>query len=110
MKKFLSKLRKDCCYEIFTYLQRGAIKTPLSQLHLQKGLLLNQFYWFIQNTANARREGGKNTSSSVVDKAMKVNCNSSYRYQTLDRAKHSKIQSAVRSEIDKLFNDKTLKT
>ena len=32
------------------YLQRGPLITPLLQFYLEKGLVLNQVYWFIQYT------------------------------------------------------------
>ena len=71
------------------YLQRRPVVTPLLQFYLEKGLVLNQFYWFIQYTpekcfesfiklvVEARGEGDKNSSSSVVAETMNLIGNSS---------------------------------
>ena len=58
----------------------------------------------------ARREGDKNTSSSVVAETMKLIGNSSYGYQFMDRSKHSKTQYVVGAEVDKLVNERNSKT
>ena len=83
---------------------------------MEKGLVLNQVYWFIQYTpekcfesfvdsvVEARREGHKSTSSSVVAETMKLIGNYSYGYQKMDRSKHSKTRYVVRAEVDKLVN------
>ena len=111
----LKKLRRMLMSSF--YRQRGPVITPLLQFYLEKGLVLNQVYWFIQYTAGkcfesfvnsvveARREGDKNTSSSVVAGTMKLIGNSSYGYQIMDRSKHSKTQYVVGAEVDKLLNE-----
>ena len=85
-------------------LKRGPVFTPLLQLYLEKGLVLIPVYWFIQYTpencfessvksvVEARREGDRNTSSSVVAETMKLIGNSSYGYHIMDRSKHSTTQ------------------
>ena len=95
--------------------------TPLLQFYLKKGLVLNQVYWFIQYTpencfgsfvnsvVEARREGDKNISSSVVAETMKLIGNSSYGYQIMDRSKQSKTQYVVGAEVDKLVNERSFK-
>ena len=59
-------------------LQRAPVITPFLHFYLEKGLVLNQVYWFIQCTPaksfesfvnsveESRREGDKNISSSVI--------------------------------------------
>ena len=103
------------------YLQRGPLITPLLQFYLEERLILNQIYWFIQYTpekccessvnsvVEARREGDKNTFSSVFAETMKLIGNSSYGYQFMDRSKHSKTQYVVGAEVDKLVNERNFK-
>ena len=95
--------------------------TPILQFYLEKGLVLNQVYWFIQYTpekcfesfinsvVEARREGDKNTSSSVVAETMKLIGKSSYEYQMMNRLKLSKTQYVVGAEVDKLVNERIFK-
>ena len=103
------------------YLQRGPKITPLLQFYLEKGLVLNQVYWFIQYTpekgfesfvnsvVEELREGDKNTSTSVVAETMKLIGSCSYGYQIMDRSKHSKTQYVIGAEVDKLVNQRNFK-
>ena len=102
------------------YHKRGRVITPLLQFYLQKGLVLNHVYWFIQytpekcfesfvNSVVEARRGDKNRSSSVVAETMKLIGNFSYGYQIMDRSKHSKTQYVVGAEVDKLVNERNFK-
>ena len=57
----------------------------------------------------ARREGDKNTSSSVVAETIKLIGNSSYGYQIMDRSNSSKTQYVVGAEVDKKVNERNFK-
>ena len=102
------------------YLQRGPLITPLLQCYLEKDLVLNQVYLFVQytpekgfesfvNSVVEAQEGDKNTSSSVVAETIKLIGNSSYGYQIMDRSKHSKTQYVVGAEFDTLVKERNFR-
>ena len=102
-------------------LQWRPVISPILQFYLEKGLVLNQVYWFIQYTpekcfesfvssvVEAQREGDKNTSSSVVAETMELIGKSYYEYQIMNRLKLSKTQYVVGAEVDKLVNERNFK-
>ena len=67
---------------------------------------------FVQSAVDARRQGDKNPSSSVVAETMKLLANSSYGYQIMDRRRHTvtkylndeKTHSAINSKMFKRLN------
>ena len=103
------------------YRKRGPLITPLLQFSLEKGLVLNQVYWFIQYTpencfesfvnsvVEARRAEDKNTSSSVVAETTKLIGNYSYGYQIMDGYQQSKTHYIVGAEVDKLVSHRNFK-
>ena len=98
--------------------QRAPVVTPLLEFYLERGLVLNQVYWFIQYThekcfesfvnsvVETRWEGDKSTFSSVVAETMKLIGNSSYGHQITDRSKHSRTQYVVGAEVEELVTER----
>ena len=102
------------------FLENGKIITPLLLFYLDLGLVCKKTYRlvqytpikcfknFVQSPVNARKEGDKNTNSSVVAETLTLLANSSYGYQIMDRSWHTvakcigdeKIHRAI---INKMF-------
>ena len=65
------------------------------------------FNSFVHSARDARRQGDKNPNSSVVAETMKLLAKSSYRYQVLDRSRHTatkylsdeKTHAAIKSKL-----------
>ena len=82
-------------------LTNGTIITPLLLFYLQLGLVCKKIHRFVQYTprkcfgnfvqsaVDARRQGDKNPNSSVVAETRKLQANSSYGYQIMDRSRHT---------------------
>ena len=82
-------------------LQNGTLITPLFLFYLQLGLVVTQLHRFVeytpkkclnsfvQSAVDARRKGDENPNSCVVAETMKLQANSSYGYQILDRSRHT---------------------
>ena len=66
----------------------------------------------MQSAVNVRRQGEENPNSSIVAETMKFLANSSYRYQIIDRSRHTvtnylndeKTHSAIKNKLFKRPN------
>ena len=79
-------------------LQNGTLITPPLLLYIQLGLVVRKkhrfadyipkksFNGFVLSAVDARRQGDENPKSGVVAEAMKLQANSSYGYQFVDRS------------------------
>ena len=105
-------------------LTNGTIITPLLLFYLKLGLVCRNvhrfvqyiprtcFNSFVQSAVDARRQRDKNPNSSVVAETIKPLANSCYRYQIMDRSRHTvtkylsdeKTHSAINSKLFKRFN------
>ena len=108
-------------------LTNAIIITPLLLFYLQFGLVCKKIHRFVQYTprkcfdsfvqsaVDARRQGNENPNSIVVAKTMKLLGNSSYRYQIMNRSRHTvtkyltdeKTHSAINGKMFKRLNHKT---
>ena len=82
-------------------LQNGALITPLLLFYLQLELVVTKirrfveytprkrFNSFLQAAVDLRRKGDENPNSSVVAETMKLEANSSYGNQIMDRSRHT---------------------
>ena len=97
-ERLLSQPRK-MMISTFT-LQNGTLNTPLLLFYLRLGRVCTEihrfeytpqksFNCFVQSTVDARRQGDENPNSNVVAETMKLQANSSYGYQILDRSQHT---------------------
>ena len=83
------------------HIKSGTIISPLLFYYLHLGLECTKIHQFVQYTPKkcfssfvqsaiiARTQGDENPNSSVVAETMKLLANSSYRYQIMDRSRHT---------------------
>ena len=67
------------------------------------------FNSFLQSAVDARRQGDENPNSSVVAEAMKLLANSSYRYQIMDRSRHTVTKYLNHEKTNEAINSKLFK-
>ena len=103
------------------HLTNGTIITPLLLFYLKLGLVCKKIHRFVQNTprkcfnnfaqsaVDARRQGDENPKSSVVAETMKLLANSSYRYQIMDRSRHTVTKYLTDEKTHNSINNKMFK-
>ena len=70
---------------------------------------LSCFNSFVQSAVNARREGDKNPNSTVVAETMKLQANSSYGYQIIERTRHTVSKYLNDEKTHSAINNKMFK-
>ena len=103
------------------HLKNGTLITPLFLFYLQQDLVCTKIYRFVeytplfcfnsfvQSAVNARREGDKNPTSTVVAETMKLLANSSYGYQIMDRSRHTVTKYLNDEKTHSAINNKMFK-
>ena len=102
-------------------LHNGTLTTPLMFFYLQLGLVCTKiqrfveytpkkcFNSFLQSAVDARRQGDENPNSNVVAETMKLLANSSYRYQIMDRSRHTVTKYLSDKKTHAAINSKLFK-
>ena len=67
------------------------------------------FETFVNGVVEARRQGDLNPDSAVCANIEKVVGNSAYRYQIMDRSRHTRTKYKIGSCVNTLVNDKTFR-
>ena len=67
------------------------------------------FNSFVQSAVDARRQGGKNSNSSVIAETMKLLANSSYGYQIMDHSRHTVTKYLLDEKTHSAINSKLFK-
>ena len=119
-KRLLSQPRK-MLISSFT-LQNGTPITPLLFFYLQLGLVCTKihhrfvdytpmkcFNSFVQAAVDARRKGDENPNSNVVAETMKLQANSSYGYEIMDRSRHTVTKYLTDEKTHAAINCKLFK-
>ena len=99
--------------------KRVVLYSPLIKWHLQKGLIIDQFYeaaiynpglpfsWFHEMVAQKRREADENPKLSQVGETYKLLANSAYgkMIENLERQDRVELTADVRRVLDPFFRD-----
>ena len=99
-------------------LENGKVITPLLNFYLSLGLKCTKIYCFVQYTPkkcfnnfvqsviDTRRAGNEIPESSVVAETMILLGNSSFRYQIMDRGRHTETKYLNDEKTHKAINGK----